>query len=192
MFYLLSWGRFDESLAALERALELDPLSLIINTTRGYVLLLARRYAEALTQLRKARELEPAFFGSLEYLALAYEQTGQYEAALSAQQQLLTAFANDPATAQALQAAYETAGVTGYWRKRLEIVQTQAQNRYVYPHRFAELHARLGEHEQALHWLEKACDERSARIIWLGVNPIFDALRNEARFNALLRRMGLG
>src|SRR5262249_17828274 len=155
-------------------------------------LLLARRYDESLTQLRKARELEPAFFGSLEYLALLYEQTGQYEAALEAQQQLLTTFANDPATAQALRTAYETAGVTGYWRKRLEIVQTQAQSRYVYAHRFAELYARLGEHDQTLHWLEKACDERSARIIWIGVNPIFDDLRNEPRFTALLQRMGLG
>jgi eukaryotic-like serine/threonine-protein kinase len=60
VFYLLCWGRFDETLAAIDRALQLDPLSLIINTTRGYVLLLARRYEEASAQLRKAHELEPA------------------------------------------------------------------------------------------------------------------------------------
>ncbi len=192
VFYLLSQGRLNETLAALGRALELDPLSLIINTTRGYVLLLAGRYDEALAQLQKARELEPAFFGSLEYLALLYEQTGQYEAALNAQQQLLANFANDQVAAQSLRAAYENNGVPGYWRKRLEIMQVQAQRRYVYAHRFAELYARLDEREQALHWLEKACDERSARIIWVGVNPIFDALRNEPRFTALLQRMGLG
>jgi eukaryotic-like serine/threonine-protein kinase len=189
VFYLLSQGRFDKTLAALDCAL--DPLSLIINTTRGYVLLLERRYDQALEQLQKARELEPAFYGSLEYVALLYEQTGQYEAALTAQQQLLTTFANDPAAAQALRAAYTSGGAPGYWRKRLEIMQAQAQRRYVYAHRFAELYARLGEREQALHWLEKACDERSARIIWIGVNPIFDELRNEPRFTALLRRMGL-
>jgi eukaryotic-like serine/threonine-protein kinase len=191
VFYLLSQGRVDEALAAIDRALELDPLSLIINTTRGYMLLMARRYDEALAQLRKARELEPAFFGSLEYLALLYEQTSQYEAALNAQQQFLSTFANDPAMAQSLRAAYESGGVMGYWRKRLEIMQTQAQSRYVYAHRFAELYARLGEREQALHWLEKAYDERSARIIWIGINPIFDALRDEPRFTALLQRMGL-
>jgi hypothetical protein len=73
----------------------------------------------------------------------------------------------------------------------LEIVQTQALTRYVYAHRFAELHMRLGEHEQALHWLEKACDERSARIIWAGVNPLFDPLQTEPRFLALLQRMRL-
>ena len=122
---------------------------------------------------------------------MLYEQTGQFEAALNAQQQLLSNFANDPVAAQSLRAAYETDGVTGYWRKRLEIMQAQAQRRYVYAHRFAELYARLGEREQALHWLEKACDERSARIIWIGVNPIFAALHNEPRFLALLQRMGL-
>jgi serine/threonine protein kinase/tetratricopeptide (TPR) repeat protein len=191
VFFLLCWGRFDETLAAIDRALKLDPLSLIINTTRGYALLLARRYDEAAAQLRKAHELEPAFFGSLEYLALLHEQTGQYEAALSVHQHLLTDFYQEPASAQALRAAYEHGGGPAYWRKRLEIVQARAQTRYIYPHRFAELHTRLGEYDQALHWLEKACDDRSARIIWIGVNPLFDALRSEPRFQALLQRMKL-
>ena len=190
-FFLLCWGRFDEALAAIDRALQLDPLSIIINTTRGYVLLLARRYDAAVIQLRKAHELEPSFYGSLEYLSLLYEETKQFEAALSIHQHMLTTFYNDPASAQALRRAFETGGVPAYWRQRLEIVQTQAQMRYIYPHRFAELYVRLGDHTQALNWLERACDERSARVIWIGVNPLFDGLRHEPRFVALLRRLKL-
>jgi len=79
----------------------------------------------------------------------------------------------------------------GYWRWLLDYRTEQAKRQYVSPTRFARLHARLGETDKAFDWLEKAYQERDGQLIWLKVSQNWDPIRDDPRFQDLLRRMNL-
>lgn len=185
---LMVTGRFDESLREMRRALELDPLSLIGNTALGYALWHAHRYDEAIEQLRKTLEMEPNFPPAVSYLGMSYEQKGMTEEAVKLDLQVRVSHGDSPAQLAALKEAYARSGYKGYWRAR--VAQDQAQGKYVAPIYIALMHALNGEREQALSWLEKAYQERSSWMPHLRVDPRFDMLRSDPRFQALLQRIG--
>ncbi len=104
----------------------------------------------------------------------------------------LTAVSGAPAEEiTALRDAYSTLGWKGFWRKRLDILKKESEQRYISPLRVAQIYIRLGEKDQALEWLEKGHEERTSWLIDLKSSPIYDSLRAEPRFQRLLRRVGL-
>jgi hypothetical protein len=87
--------------------------------------------------------------------------------------------------------ALAVAGRAGEARDMLAALSTQRETRYVSPWALASIHARLGEKEETLGWLERAFEEHDSTLVWLKVHPRFDALHAEPRFQALLSKMRL-
>jgi TolB-like protein len=189
-FVLSSLGRHDEAITQIKRAQELDPLDLAARTAAASQFRYAGRYDESLEESRAALEIEPDFQLAYERLARAYETKGQYqEAAASYQTYLILGGASEEEVAGLSNAA--TSGAEGYWQWRLDYSRERAKEQYVEPYEFAQIHAQLGEKDQAFEWLEKAYEARSGRLTFLGVSPKFDPLRDDPRFHDLLRRMNL-
>jgi len=197
--YLVAVGRMDEAIAEVKKALELDPLSLIINTNLGHTYYFARQYDKALEQYRKTVEMDPNFGGGLRWkLATLYEQLGRYEEAIPEHQKNFAVRWGSSAEAAAMAAevrkAYLQSGPKGYWQRRLELA-IQRQRRSPEPYQsamdLAGLYSRLGDKDKAFEWLEKAYQDVDEDLLILKVDPMFDPLRSDSRFQDLLRRIGL-
>jgi TolB-like protein/DNA-binding winged helix-turn-helix (wHTH) protein len=188
-FCLATRGRFDEALRESRQALELDPLSLFINRSAGTILYCARQYDQAIDQLRRTTELDPNFRHAYDWLVKAYETKGLYDKAVEAdikQREVAGGYLQE--TAPLLRKAYAVAGWNGYWHKALEITNKNSNHD---PYLLALIHLRLGERKLALEWLERACEEHICELSTMKVNPEFDTLRAEPRFQELQRRVGL-
>jgi non-specific serine/threonine protein kinase len=186
--YLAPIGRFEEAVAEMKRALETDPLSLIINANLGEIYYYARQYDQAIEQGRKTLDIAPEFQVARNNLKDVYEQRGMYEQAIT-QYQAMGEFGRRRAAL--LEKAYRAAGARGYWQKSLELFLDEAKRTYIQPTIFARNFASLGDKEQALQWLEKAYAERDSDLVYLRVEPMYDPLRSDLRFADLLRRIGL-
>jgi tetratricopeptide (TPR) repeat protein len=189
--YLIAMGRTEESLAEMNRARSLDPLSLSMNFSLGWRLYMARRYDEAIAQLLNTIEMDPTYLLAHIVLGQCYEQKGQYSAAIVELQKAASMAPNTPPVLAALGHAYAVAG------KRVEAVQlldelkSQSARRYVSPFYLALMYAGLGDREQAITWLNKSYDDRSNNTIFLNVVPQFDDMRSDPRFQNLSHRIGL-
>jgi serine/threonine protein kinase/tetratricopeptide (TPR) repeat protein len=186
--YLTPMGQFEEAVAEMKRALETDPLSLIINANLGDIYYYARQYNHAIEQGRKTLEIAPEFRVAHNNLRIVYEQQGMYEQAIT-QYQAMGEFGRRRASL--LEKAHEAAGPQGYWQKSLELFLDEAKRTYISPTFIAKNYARLGDKERAFQWLEKAYAERDDDLIDLRVEPMYDPLRSDPRFADLLRRIGL-
>jgi len=95
-------------------------------------------------------------------------------------------------TIEALKTAYARRGRHGYCEKELALMLEVARQRRVEPYFVARMYARLGDNDRALEWLEKAYDEHADHLVLLKVDPLLDELRGDARFDALMKRVGFG
>ncbi|HET7290801.1 MAG TPA: tetratricopeptide repeat protein [Vicinamibacteria bacterium] len=186
---LAARGRFDEAIAHVERALQLDPLSLAINTDLGLVLYLARRFDEAVRQYRAAMDLDPGFPDARIGILMAYDEMGMYPLPIS--ELLRSPEALGSEAASRLEDAHARSGVKGYWRAYLELLEAPSRDVTSSPYVRARLYAGIGEAESALRWLETAYEERDGGLSLLKVDPALDSLRGHARFGAILDRIGL-
>jgi serine/threonine protein kinase/Tfp pilus assembly protein PilF len=178
--YLAEMGRFEEAVASIKQALELDPASVYINADYGRVLFYARRYDESLEQYRKTVEMAPNFSAFYVELSYLYEQLGLFD-------EWVTVTEKFNRSKPELQEAYLKHDIKTFWRIWLKSDRTYLLWTRFYPS--AEMHARLGETNEALAMLEKAYEARDHQMAQLKVNPAFDSLRSEPRFQELLRRM---
>jgi TolB-like protein/tRNA A-37 threonylcarbamoyl transferase component Bud32/lipoprotein NlpI len=190
--YLLALGQFDDAIANAKRAQELDPLSLPVNSIVGWELYLARRYDQAIEQLRKTIELDANFPWAHRTLGWAYVQKAMDEEAIEAFQQAKTLSGDHPMDVAYLATAYALSGRKGEAQQLLDEVKQQAEQGYVPAILFAFICVGLDERDQAFEWLEKACEEQVGRLVFLNVEPIWDSLRMDPRFDELVRRVGLG
>ncbi len=188
-WYLVLIGHFDEGIAEAKKAQELDPLSTEINDYLGASLYYARRYDEAAEQLRHTIELSPNYWNSRLFLAKAYQQQGRMEAALAEVQRAAQIDSVSDIIAM-LARAYALAGKRREALQVLEEMWAWPQDRYVAPSEIVKVYLALGDKEQALAWLEKAYATRSF-LNTLKVNAEFDPLREEPRFQAILKKFGL-
>jgi TolB-like protein/DNA-binding winged helix-turn-helix (wHTH) protein len=194
--YLRTMQKFDEAIAAVKKAEEIDPLSASIGVSLGWAYYYARRYEQAAVQFRRTLAMDnqspDAHFG----LAKAYEQKGSFKEAIAEWQALLK-LSDDTDMASALEKTYATSG----YQKAMKLLnetelqslreKEQAKREYVSPISFATCYAVLGEKDQAFLWLEKAFAERSSKLLDLKLDADFDGLHSDPRFADLTRRIGL-
>jgi eukaryotic-like serine/threonine-protein kinase len=190
--YLMSRGRAEESLAASNRARELDPFSLSISTQRGFLLANARRYDEAIEQLRRVVAMDPNHYNAYWFLGHIYAFNGQLDEAVAASEKAVSLLSERaPGALGMLGLVYGIAGRKGEAANVLNELLELNKRRYVPPTALAWVYIGLGNRDQAFVWLEKAYQERSNYLVYFKVNPIADSLRSDPRFGDLVRRVGL-
>jgi tetratricopeptide (TPR) repeat protein len=183
---LTGCGRHEEALAEMRRALEIDPLSLIINRQYGISLLFARQYDAGLTQLQKTLELDANFALAHSSISLAYRLKGNYAASveeLAKYEELI----GEPQNAVLIRESFARNG----WQGFLRAMAGEHRSAKLTPYIVATFHAALGEKDQAFAELNKSYQDREATLALLKVDPRFDSLRADSRFQELLRRVGL-
>ena len=190
--YELWSGRVAESERWFRRAYEQDPVSLGVNINVGEYLYYARQYERAVQQYRKTIEMDPTFFWAHERLGQAYEQMGRYDDAIAAYRRAIELNGDSRVVDGALGHAYAASGRTEEARKLLDRMLSRARTEYVSPYGIAMVHAGLGNTDAVFEWLARACEDRSAWLVWLKVDPRLDAIRGDARFAAVLRKAGGG
>ena len=184
--FLATRGRQEEAIAAMRRAATLDPLSLLISANTGWVLYLGRRYDAALRQETSTARLWPSFGPVHYHLGLAYEQVKRYPEAVAELERARALSGDLPYLLGALGHAYAMAG-RGDDARRL--LRTLEGNPDAAPSLAASIYTGLGDRTRALDRLEKAFDQRDPYLPFLRVNPVWDPLRGEARFQRLLDRL---
>jgi serine/threonine-protein kinase len=190
--YLVATGGTEEAILHSKRAVELDPFSVIFNEGLAWMYYLTHRFDEMIVQARKTIDLDPSFPTGYQDVAEAYEAKGMPEAAFSSYQKWAEVAGFSAETIAALKRAFESGGMKGYWRKRLEMEKKEeAETGNVWPLTMAKIHARLGDRNEAFAWLEKVYAEREYHIALLKLDPVFDGLHSDPRFADLLRRIGL-
>jgi len=188
---LMTLGRHAEALTRMKKSLELDPLSLIINVAIGWAYYHARQYDEGVAQLLRTVELDPNYPMTCWILGLLYRKTARYDLAISAGKKAVNLSGGSPLMRAALAQTFATAGAAQEAIQILDDLQKLAKERYVVPHFFAGIYAGLGDHDRALEYLEKSYAEHCHWLIYLHIDPSLDDLRNDPRFQDLLRRVGL-
>jgi len=182
-------GQFEDGVAELKRALQLDPLSVIINADVGTVLTSARRYDEAIEQLRKTLEMDPSFYYAHYNLGEALEMKGLTEDAV-AEYQKATALNDDPVPQALLGHLYAKLGRKDEARRILQRLRDSPKERYVTPYLFAMIHLGLGEKDRAIDFLEKTYEDRDGySIAFIKVDPFLDPLHGDPRFEALVQKV---
>src|SRR4030095_6278237 len=178
-------GEFDKAIAEEKRALELDPVSPIINAELGTVYTLARRYDEAIAELRSTVETYPEFYWGHRFFGWALELDGASSEAISEYHKAFE-LNDDPVVLAMLAHAETKIGKQIEAREILAHITEESKTRYVSPYAFAIIHLALGEQDQALDWLEAAAREHAGPFINLiKVDPYLDPLRGDPRFEAL-------
>ena len=183
--------KHNEAMRDSQKARELDPLSLAIQSQLGHGRRMARDYDTALREFRKMLDLNPNYGPAHAWIGLVLEEQGQHEKALVEFQHGVELSGGDAHTIAWLAHGHATAGNPDEARRLLERLLKLAQERHVSPFHIGLVFVALGDREEAFKWLEKAFEERSLWLIFLKVEPQLDALRPEARFQALVGRVGL-
>lgn len=186
---LRNHGRFDEALDAARHAQQLDPLSAFSWFEEAITLYFARRYDDAIEFLRRLLELEPTYtYGNL-FLALAHAQKAEYANAISALEALLRENPRHPDALSVLGYVHARMGETD--NARADVAELATIRQATSFHR-AVVHVGLGDQDRALELLARAAPVRAFHVRILGAEPIFDPLRGDARFDAVLDEVGLG
>jgi eukaryotic-like serine/threonine-protein kinase len=187
--YLSQMGRSKDASAEMSRAQELDPLSISTQVMAGWMFYYSRQYRRAAEQCEKAITMDPESAGARDCLCLSYMDEKEYGKAIKEGQEAVSFSGNDSARAVDLAQAYAQSGNKAAARDILK--EWGGQRSYVPPYFFAEAHIALGDKAQALTWLEKAYIDHDPYLSGLGVDPAFDSLRSEPRFQSLIRGLGL-
>lgn len=189
-FFLSLQTRHEEAMKEIRIAAQLDPLSMIINANTGLILFFGKHYDEALEQLQKTLELDPKSPVVYQYFGYIYDQQKEYDQSISAYMKATELAPENLSYEADLTRAYSLSGATQEAERRLNQLLGTSQA-YVSPIDIASIYVALHQHDRALEWLEKAYEEHSDQSTYVGVDPRFDALRNDPRFQRLLSRLGL-
>ncbi|HKQ76346.1 MAG TPA: protein kinase [Blastocatellia bacterium] len=184
---LAAQGRFAEAQEELQSAQRLDPRSLNITAAKAWVSYLMRQYARARSLAEEALAQNPNFYPALQQLGQAYEREGKYNEAISVFQKARALSGDSTFAVARLGHVYAQMGR----RKDAEQLRAKLMESANRSFGVAWVYLGLGDHDHALEWLQRAMDDRASELIYLKVDPIYDGLRDDARFDSLLRRVGL-
>ena len=188
--HLMNVGQADRAIAELERARELDPLSLPINATLGRAYRDARRYEESINQCRKTLDIDPDFALAHWCLGVSYVAEKQYAEAIT-EMQRANIVGESPLYKYGLGYAYAAAGNKTRARAIIEELKQESHTTYMPAYFIAAIYGELAEKDRAFVWLQRAYDERDPQITYLLLDPFMDPLRSDPRFNDLVRKVGL-
>ncbi len=188
---LMYTGRLDEALAEVNRAQELDPLSLIINMALGDALYLMRHYDRALAQYQNTLALDQTFAWAYIGLGEVYVALGRSHEAIAAFRKSDSLGSGSPVGLAYLGRAYISAGRRDDARRILDSLLQFERQGYAVSTGIGYLYFQLGEKEKGLAWLEKAYQAREPELLYLAVDPSLESVRSDSRCVALLKKMGL-
>jgi TolB-like protein/DNA-binding winged helix-turn-helix (wHTH) protein/Tfp pilus assembly protein PilF len=187
--YLVAVNRPEEAVRQMRRALELDPQSFMMNRLFGSILYLARHYDEALTHLQQAAEMEPGKPTQiLFWRSRIYEKKGMRDKAVDSD--ILSLGTYDAARTKKLRSIYERDGWSAYWEARMKRMLAH-ENDFCAPYDIAVNYVRLGKPDLAFPRIRAAIDQKCWEVSWLMADPMMDSIRNDPRYNDLLRSMNL-
>ncbi|HLK50735.1 MAG TPA: hypothetical protein VKT49_21490 [Bryobacteraceae bacterium] len=189
-FYLEKMGRFSEATGEARRALDLDPISPFVGEGLGEALYYERRYADAAKQYRSVLELDPSFGFALRSLGRLYVRQGRFQDGI---EQLLAArkvMEDDPMTAGELAEAYAFAGARAQANTILQTLLTRSEDGRLPALAISKVYFALGDKDRGFYWLEKSIAEHELTLD-LKAEPVFDTVRSDPRFFALLHRISL-
>jgi tetratricopeptide (TPR) repeat protein len=170
---------------------EAAPLDVSVLAHLGWHYFITRQYDQALEPIRKALEIDPVHPLPLTILGGVYTQKGMYAEAIAARLKAISYSKGSANLLGALAHAYAIAGQRSDAERILHQLKELTKQQYVSAYSFAEAYTGLGQKDRAMEWLEKAYEENSGQMIYLKLQPSMDPLRSDARFQSLLRRMGL-
>jgi serine/threonine protein kinase/Flp pilus assembly protein TadD len=191
-FLLASRGRFDEALLEAHTAQENDPASVSGRRSLGYCYVYARRYEQARYHLSRAIAMNPTAEESYRIQGVILTILGEHGEAERVLREALD-LASPGTTYTKATLAYSLArggNKTFALQVRDELLEKRRHD-YVSPVELATVSVGLGELDEAVKWCEQAAEERRGWVMYLGVHPVVDPLRQNPRFQALLRKMGL-
>ena len=188
--FLNYMGRPKEAALQADRALELDPLNTLFQGIHAMYLMQARRYDDAVSLLRKILDTAPNDAIALSTLRTAYHMKRMYNEALEIWKASYAA-KGDREALDALERGFAEGGYRGALQRVAETLVARSRTTYVTPWQIATLYTRAGKNSEALEWLEKAYQAHDQNMPYISVDPIFDDLRKEPRFQDILRRMKL-
>lgn len=191
-FCFLILGRNDEANAAIERARELDPLNLVINTDKATIFFETNRTAEAFQQWEKTLELDPNFALAYEHRATAYQVLDNESAAIADSTKAMELNGKSAKDIDAYRRTATNYGLKAIYQNELkDLFAKEKRGENVSPVSFAWFYASLGQKEEAFKYVEKAYNENSAEMVLVLTSRKFALLISDARFDDLLKRIGL-
>ena len=192
--YLNCRRRSDEGIAEIKTAIELEPASLVNQRDYGVSLYHARRYADAVTQLKRVIAMDEKFNTAYNWLIVALEIQGNYPEAfewfMKGRARNFPASQTEQEITQAYQAAYQTSGWQGMLFEQIRRFEDQTDKTDPY-FQVAVLYAKVGNKNKAFEYLEKSYQTREAWMSLLQVEPGLDSVRDDPRFDELVKRVGL-
>ena len=188
--FLTRMGRFDEARIELKKAQDLDPLSLLTNTSLGRLLYFTRQYDEAARQLTKTLDMDPKFAPAQRAIEATFAQNGMFKEAVGERQKVLTLSGN-PDLAASIGEDFNASGYPGVLKSWLEGLKEIAKRGYVSSYNMALIYARLGDRNQALASLEQAYHDRDSNLTYVKVEPAFDDVRSDPRFQKIVQQLAM-
>jgi TolB-like protein len=186
---LAALGRFEEAIAEGKRAVELDPLSIVINADLGQTFYYARRYDESARQLRKTLEIDPTSFYAHYNLGIVLQLKGDLSGAI-AEYEKAKQLGDNTLVSTLCAAAKAQAGDKDAALRMLSELNKISQHREVVGYWRALLYLSLNNKDEALRWLEQGFEERDgSNISWIKVDPLLDSLHGDPRFEALVQKV---
>ena len=185
--YLIGSGRTNEAAEKMNRALELDPLSILYHAYMGLPFYFARQFDKAIDQSQKTLELAPNDPLALQILGMSHAAKGMYDEGI----RMLQPVRNIPLITSFIGYIYGMAGKRQEAQKILDDFLEQSKRGYFSPSLIAGIYASLGDKEKEFEWLEKAFEERDTNNWCVKVSPMFDNVHSDPRWTRLMERMGL-
>lgn len=188
--WLLAQGRTEEAMEWSKRARELDPLA-VSGTELAWILFSARRYDEAIRELRSTLAVKPDNALAFWYLGFSLIGEGKPEDAIPPLQQAVTLTHRSPGAVGMLARAYGHSGRRSEALRLIEELKQRREKGYVPTAPFVQAYVGLGDYDQTFFWFEQAFQEKSNIMQWIKVEPFPDAVRNDPRFADMIHRVGL-
>lgn len=189
--FLAAMDRLEEAVAAVKLALELDPVSRVINLNLARVLHFARRYDEAVEQSLKTIEMYPDYTLALRRLGVSYAERGSFEEAQATLKQCVAKAPDDSEALSLLGYSYGLGGAMEEARATERKLVELSERLFVSQYSFARLYIGLGDFDRAFASLDQALIERQGLLVYLKVEPMFDQLRGDPRLKDLSEKIGL-
>ena len=187
--YLTFLGRFQDAIARYEHALELDPFSLQINMNLATSYYLMGQHETALNHLEKTLELEPDYMPTHFLMGCTYIQKGDLQKAIAEFQYIYKLDEEAYMALGFMGYAYAVAGQRAEAENLLSILEDISLRKYVSPYSMVVIRLGLGQREKVFEMLEVLYEDRNDWLVWLKISPEFKDLRDDPRFQDLLKRI---